>query len=150
MHRFGDRAGLLRAAQERALDRIEAETAAAFAEADGEPSDDRALRILADAALRIFADHRPALRAFLVEAQGDPSLEGRTQGSAHALAGAVTGWLRARFGSSAADAEAAWRMLFALAASQALFADTQVSPGRLEREALGEALARAVEAVVRR
>src|SRR5690242_19817308 len=57
-HRFGDRAGLLRAAQERALSAIEAETAAAFARADGEADDVRALRLLAHAALDIFARHR--------------------------------------------------------------------------------------------
>ena len=39
-------------------------------------------------------------------------------------------WLRARFGASRPDAEAAWRILFALGASQALFEDAQVSPGR--------------------
>jgi AcrR family transcriptional regulator len=148
-HRFGDRAGLLRAAQDRALGRIETAAAGAFAEADAEPDDAAALRQLATAALRIFAEHRPAMRAFLVEGQGDADLEARTEQSAHRLAETVVEWLQARLGSTRPAAEAAWRILFALGSAQALFEDTQVSPGRVSREELAEALARAVEAVVR-
>src|SRR6478609_11216450 len=76
-HRFGDRSGLLLAAQDLALGRIEAATAAAFARADAEPDDDRALRLLATAALDIFATHRGAMRAYLVEAQGQTAFDDR-------------------------------------------------------------------------
>lgn len=148
-HRFGDRTGLLLAAQDRALARIEAETAAAFARADGEPDDDAALRLLARAALDIFAAHRGAMRAYLVEGQGDPAFEPRNVRSSHLLARTVTGWLRDRFGTTPADAEAAWRILFALGAAQALFDDTQVSPGRLARDDFADAVARAVGALTR-
>ncbi|KQW49283.1 hypothetical protein ASC77_11395 [Nocardioides sp. Root1257] len=147
-HRFGDRAGLLRAAQERALSAIEEETAAAFARADGEADDVRALRLLAHAALDIFARHRGPMRAFLVEGQGDPAIDARNERSSHLLASTVTGWLRGRFGASRSDAEAAWRILFALGASQALFEDAQVSPGSLDGAAFADAVARAVGAVV--
>ena len=148
-HRFGDRGGLLLAAQDRALGAIEEETAAAFARADGEPDDLRALRLLARAALDIFARHRGPMRAFLVESQGDPGIEARNERSSHLLAVTVTGWLRGRFGASRPDAEAAWRILFALGASQALFDDAQVSPGSLGGAAFADAVARAVGAVVR-
>ena len=148
-HRFGDRSGLLRAAQDRALGAIEAETAAAFARADGEPDDDRALRLLARAALDIFARHRGAMRAFLVEGPGSPDLDARNVHSSHLLATTVTGWLRSRFDASPASAEAAWRILFALGASQALFDDAQVSPGTLSPDDFADAVARAVAAVTR-
>jgi AcrR family transcriptional regulator len=148
-HRFGDRAGLLRAAQDVALRAIEEETAAAFARADDEPDDGRALRLLARAALEIFARHRGPMRAFLVEGQGEPAIDTRNEQSSHLLATTVTGWLRRRFGASRADAEAAWRILFALGASQALFDDAQVSPGSLDGAAFADAVARAVGAVVR-
>ncbi|CAN5501300.1 hypothetical protein BH09ACT12_BH09ACT12_35760 [soil metagenome] len=147
-HRFGDRGGLLRAAQDRALTAIEGETAAAFARADDEPDDTRALRLLAHAALEIFARHRGPMRAFLVGVQGDPAIEARNETSSHLLAGTVTGWLRRRFGATRPDAEAAWRILFALGASQALFEDAQVSPGTLDGAAFADAVARAVRAVV--
>ena len=147
-HRFSDRTGLLLAAQDRALTAIEQETAAAFAHADGEPDDDRALQLLARAALEIFARHRGAMRAFLVEAQGEAPFEARNVQSSQQLATTVTGWLRGRFGASAPDAEAAWRMLFALGAAEALFEDPQVSPGRVPPEAFAGAVARAVRAIV--
>ena len=147
-HRFGDRGGLLLAAQDRALGAIEEETAAAFARADGEPDDVRALRLLARAALEIFARHRGPMRAFLVEGQGEPAIQARNEHSSHLLATTVTAWLRSRFGASRPDAEAAWRILFALGASQALFEDAQVSPGSIDEAAFADAVARAVGAVV--
>lgn len=147
-HRFGDRTGLLLAAQDRALCAIEADTAAAFAAADDEPDDDLALRLLARSALSIFAEYRGAMRAFLVEGQDDPGIEARNLRSSHLLAATVTGWLRSRFAASPAAAEAAWRILFALGAAQALFDDAQVSPGTLDDDAFADAVARAVRAVV--
>lgn len=146
-HRFGGRLGLLLAAQDRALSAIEADTAAAFARADAEPDDDRALHLLARAALDIFGRHRGAMRAFLVEGQGQPETEARNVRSSHLLAATVTGWLRARFDARAEDAEAAYRILFALGASQALFEDAQVSPGVLDEQVFADAVARAVRAV---
>ena len=148
-HRFGDRTGLLRAAQDRALSLVEAETAAAFARADDEPDDDRALRLLAEAALDIFTEHRAAMRAFLVEGRGRPDLEERNVRSSHLLAATVVGWIRRRFGTAEQDAEAAWRVLHALGAAQALFDERQVSPAVLDRAAFADAVARAVGAVVR-
>jgi AcrR family transcriptional regulator len=148
-HRFGDRTGLLLAAQDRALAAIESATAAAFAGADAEPDDDRALRLLARAALDIFAEHRGVMRAYLVEGQGDPAYAERNVRSSHLLATTVVDWLRRRFGTTPADAEAAWRILFALGAAQALFDDAQVSPGRLSRDDFAEAVARAVGALAR-
>lgn len=147
-HRFGDRSGLLLAAQDRALSTIERETAAAFARADVETDGDRALRLLARAALDIFARHRGPMRAFLVEGQGSAELQRRNERSSHLLATTVTGWLRGRFDASRPDAEAAWRILFALGASQALFDEAQVSPGTLGAATFAEAVARAVRAVV--
>ena len=66
-HRFGDRHGLLLAAQARALGTIEAETATAFAEADTEPDDEQAVALLATAAVDLFVRHGGSLRAFLVD-----------------------------------------------------------------------------------
>jgi AcrR family transcriptional regulator len=148
-HRFGDREGLLLAAQDRALGRIEAQTVQAFARADAEPDDGRAIRLLAEAALAIFTEHRAAMRAFLVETSATPGFAERTVRSSHLLAGTVTGWLRSRLGTGAADAEAAYRVLFALGAAQALFDDHQVSPGPLDRDTFTDAVSRALSAVVR-
>jgi AcrR family transcriptional regulator len=148
-HRFRDRTGLLLAAQDRALNEIEAATASAFARADREPDDRRAIALLVRAALGIFEAHRPAMRAFLVEGQGAEEFEARNVRSSHLLARTVVEWLVARFGATRADAEATYRILFALGASHALFEDAQVSPGALTRTALADAVTRAIEAIVR-
>lgn len=147
-HRFGDRHGLLLAAQSRVLGTIEAETAQAFAVADTEPDDERAVALLAAAAVDLFVRHRGGMRAFLVEVDS-PELEGASTAFTHRLAVRVTGWLRARFDCGVPDAEAAWRLLFALGTSRALFDDESVSPVPLEPDALAGSLARAVLAVVR-
>lgn len=148
-HRFRDRTGLLVAAQDRALEAIEAATADAFARADEEPDDPRAIALLVQAALGIFESHRPAMRAFLVEGQGHEEFEERNVRSSHLLARTVVEWLVARFGTPRADAEATYRILFALGATNALFDDAQVSPGVLGSAALADAVTRALTAVVR-
>lgn len=147
-HRFGDRHGLLLAAQARVLGTIEAETAQAFGLADTEPDDEQAVALLAAAAVDLFVRHRGGMRAFLIEVDS-PELEAASTAFTHRLAVTVTGWLRARFGCAAPDAEAAWRLLFALGTSRALFDDEAVSPVPLGPEALAGSLARAVLAVVR-
>lgn len=147
-HRFGDRQGLLVAAQARVLATIEAETAAAFAVADTEPDDDRAVALLAAAAVELFVRHRGGMRAFLVEVDS-LDLETASTAFTHRLAVTVTGWLRGRFGCGVPEAESAWRLLFALGTSRALFDDDAVSPVPLAADALADSLARAVLAVVR-
>ena len=147
-HRFGDRHGLLLAAQSRVLGTIEAETAQAFAVADTEPDDERAVALLATAAVDLFVRHRGGMRAFLVEVDS-PDLEAASTAFTHRLAATVTQWLRGRFGCPTPDAEAAWRLLFALGTSRALFDDEAVSPVPLAPEGLAGSLAKAVLAVVR-
>ena len=149
-HRFRDRTGLLLAAQDRALGGIETATASAFALADEEPDDRQAIALLVRAALGIFEAHRPAMRAFLVEGQGVEEFEARNERSSHLIARTVVEWLVARFGTARADAEATYRILFALGATRALFDDEQISPGGLSPAALADAVTRAIEAVVRR
>lgn len=148
-HRFRDRTGLLVAAQDRALAELEALVGAAFAVADAERDDERAVRQLATAAVDLFGTRRGALRAFLVEGRGVPELTPRTDAFTHGLAATVTGWLRARFGAPPAAAEAAYRIILALGVSQSLLEEEQVSTVALAPEALAEALAAAVLAVVR-
>lgn len=152
-HRFGGRVGLLLAAQDQVLTSVELATAAAFATAEREPDDDRAVRLLAAAALDVFTEHRGAMRAFLVEARYVVDAElftARVVRTNHELAHTVTGWLMNRFAACETDAEATWRILFALASSQALFDDHQFSARTMSDTDLADALARSVTAVARR
>ncbi|MBM7507232.1 AcrR family transcriptional regulator [Nocardioides salarius] len=148
-HRFGDRHGLMLAAQTRALGAIEAETGAAFARADEEVDDERAVGLLAAAAVDIFGRHRAAMRAFLVGRAGSVEAEALSTAFTHRVGAGVTRWLGERFGARAGDAEAAWRLLFGLGATRALFEDEQVSPAPVGPAELSASLARAVLAVVR-
>lgn len=148
-HRFGDRHGLLRAAQDRVLATIETETASAFARADAETDDEQAVGLLAATAVDLFGRHRGAMRAFLVDDGESAEIEAASTAFTHRLAAAVTAWLRDRFEAEPGDAEAAWRLLFGLGASRALFDDAQVSPSPVTGEALAASLSRAVLAVVR-
>ena len=148
-HRFGDRHGLLLAAQARVLGTIEAETLEAFTEADAEPDDARAVALLSTAAVELFVRHRGGMRAFMIDAHESPEMEQASRVATHRLGVTVTGWLRGRFGCDAPAAEAAWRVLFALGASRALFDDEAISPTLLGTGALAEALSRAVLAIVR-
>lgn len=147
-HRFRGRSGLLLAAQDRALGWIEQETAAAFRRADDEPDDELAVRLLVEAALGIFRSHHATMRSFLVEARGHAEHDERTVATSHALARLVTGWLRERFDVGVEDAEAAWRILFALGAAESLFDEDQISPTRLTEHDLATSVTRAIRAVV--
>ena len=67
----------------------------------------------------------------------------------HRLAGTVAQWVQQRFDCGVPAAQAAWRILFALGASRALFDDDAISATPLSPGALADALGRAVLAVVR-
>ncbi|WP_205474438.1 TetR/AcrR family transcriptional regulator [Nocardioides sp. SYSU D00038] len=146
-HRFGDRRGLLVAAQDRALARVEAETLAAFGAVDALP-DDEAVARLAEVAVAMFGDHRAVLRAFLVEAQDDPDFQARSERCTHLIATTTTGWLQRRLGAGPEEAEAAYRVIVSLGITSALLDEGGVSPTPLAPAALAAALARAVLAIV--
>lgn len=148
-HRFGDRVGLPVAAQDRLLSRIEAETAQALVRAEAEPSDEAAVRMLAHAAIDLYAVHRAGMRAFLVEGQGVAQLQPRNDVWTHTIAATVTGWLTGRLGAAPADAEAAYRIIHALGITHAQLDEPRISPVPLSADALALAPARAVLAVVR-
>lgn len=158
-HRFGDRAGLLLAAQDRALGAIETQTLAAFARADAEPAtdagDEAAVLLLAHAAVGLYDEHRAAMRAFLVEGRevregGDlVGLQERNDAWARVLATTITGWLVRRLGAAPPQAEAAYRIIHALGVTQALLDEPRISPTPLDPEVLARSLARAVLAIVR-
>ncbi|MFS3128645.1 TetR/AcrR family transcriptional regulator [Nocardioides sp. Bht2] len=151
-HRFGDRHGLLLAAQARAYEQITAETTSAFDAAEAaiasakSPAD--VASQLARAAFDTFTRHRGASRAFLIESRDDADHAAATERFLHALAELVTDWLRRNLGATPTGAQAAWRLLFALGVSQALLDDTQVSAHPLAADQLATTTGRAILAVL--
>lgn len=127
-HRFGDRAGLLRALHERSFSAMVEETGAAFLLADALADDDAAAHHLASAALAIFGRHRAAMRAFLVEMADDPAVHARNDAVTAAIREVVTTWLVQRFGARPDAAEDAFGLLYALGASGALVGPITISP----------------------
>lgn len=146
-HRFGGRDGLVRGAQRLALSEIEDDTAHAFSAADTEGDDDRATLMLAYAALDIFSHRRGVMAAFLVLSDEDPEMVEVSRTSTHRIAAIVTRWLRERLGASPPQAEAAWRLLFSLGTTQALFDDSRVSLMPLDRDVLAASIAAAVRRI---
>ncbi|WP_343995637.1 TetR/AcrR family transcriptional regulator [Nocardioides dubius] len=147
-HRFGDRHGLLLAAQTRAFELIATETTTAFGRADdalaaGADHLDVATA-LTGAAFEIFTRHRGATRAFLIESHADADHGAVSERFLHGLATTVTDWMIAHFGATRAGAESAWRILFALGVSRALLDDDQISAHRLTADELARTTGRAI------
>lgn len=151
-HRFGDRHGLLLAAQSRVYEKIVGETASAFAAAETafaeHTSRAEVANLLARAAFEIFGRHRGATRAFLIESRTDPDHNAATERFLHTLADLVTDWLHRNLDATPLGAQAAWRLLLALGVSQALLDDAQVSAHPLPAELLAETSGRAILAVL--
>lgn len=139
-HRFGDRGRLVAALQEREQAAMLAATREAFADVAEEPDDERAARALGEAALAIFAEHRAATRAFLVELDAEPEVRARNEAVMAEIGGTVTGWLVTRLGAAPEAAEEAFGLLYALCLTEALTGGRTVGP---------DAVARAVLAVAR-
>src|SRR3990170_1412176 len=76
-HRFGDRRGLLIAAQDRFLTQLEADWLATLGPIWDNPDDRPFLRELAATFLQIFAQHRRLFHAFMVTGNDDIELRHR-------------------------------------------------------------------------
>lgn len=138
-HRFGDRSGLLAALQVREQAAMTAATRAAFADADRIADPVTAATDLAAAALAIFARHRAAMRAFLVELADDPEVAVRNEETRTAIRGVVTTWLRTRLGADELAADEAFALIYALGLSHALLGAAHLGPDAVARAVLGVA-----------
>jgi AcrR family transcriptional regulator len=148
-HRFGDRLGLLVAAQERFLTQIENELGTAVACAAAQADDTTALDVLVEAFHRVFTDHRRLFRAFLIEGREERALHDRGIATSHRVAGATTAWLQSRFGCPPQAADLAYRLLFSLGATRALFDDTDLTPSPVHVGELRHSLRNALLGTVR-
>lgn len=151
-HRFGDRRGLLLAAQAHAFEQIQNETQDALALAEKALNDgatrESVATALSSAAFAIFTRHRGATLAFLIESNADAEHAARTEEFLHSLAAAVTAWMRAHLAATEDGAETAWRILLALGISRALLDDARVSPRALAPETVAATTGRAVLAAL--
>ena len=146
--RFKSRTGLLAATQARFLDRMESEVDTAIRLADMEPDDLTATRILIDNFVALFADHRSAFRALMVEGQELDVLRERGQKTSYELQARVVDWMTDRLATTRSAAEMAVYVIGSTAVAGVVFADDLLArdPGS---ERLGDALERAVFSIVR-
>lgn len=112
-HRFRNRQGLLAAASDRLLSRIEAELTQALASASRNADDLQALRQVIEANLDVFDRYEALLRAFMIEGRGEVALERRGFAATALVGNEVSHWLIGRFGCSPRTADTIFRMLFA-------------------------------------
>lgn len=142
-HRFGDRTGLLVAAQRHFLSGVEQELRDVLDLLRAEPDDTAAVRGLVTALLERFHAHAGVVRTFLLAARDHPDLceqGGRTRRAWSAL---VVDALRERFGCSADAAGSVFRITFSVGMSQVVYDDGPLP------EVLTTDLTRGVLAVLR-
>lgn len=144
-HRFGDRAGLLAAAQERFDRLVKGEWATMSA--DMEQSDDAAsfLTRLVEPFLRLFSEHRALFSAFIISGHDDAGVKARGAQTDRFAAAEIGGTLARRFGCPPDAAAAAYELLLGQAVLLVL-AEGEGDPPT--REARVRHLVRALLAVV--
>ena len=147
-HRFGDRRGLLIAAQDRFLTQLEATWLETLGPIWDNPDDWAFLRDLAATFLQIFTQHRRVFHAFMVTGNDDVELRHRGAQTSIRAAQFIADQLTGRFGCSREAAESAYRLLFAQAALAVMFREEEVDTGHLPPDAHIDYLARALAAIL--
>lgn len=148
-HRFGDRHGLLLAAQDQFLSRLEDDWLTASAPIWSVSDPDALLAELVAVYLRIFTEHRRVFRAFLMAKDSDPGLHARGLAASRRSARFVVDRLAARFGCAPDTAAVAFQLLHGAAIMIALFEEAELPAGQVDAAARRDGLTRALAAVLR-
>ncbi|MGW0710053.1 TetR/AcrR family transcriptional regulator [Streptomyces sp. NPDC002643] len=148
-HRFGDRHGLLVAAQDRFLDKVMADWLSA-AEPLWEDSGDRdeLLARLVDLFLRVFMEWRSVFHAFMVTGRADPELRARGATMMKRAASHFTSRLGEHFGCTPEAAGTAHQIMFAQAVLLVLFSEEETTAVDVDTEGRRRHLVRALRAVL--
>ena len=126
-HRFGDRRGLLVAAQERFLSQVESAWVLHSGPIWDAPDTDTLLARVVDAFFEIFSTNRRLFQAFMVTGYDDPVLRARGTGTSRSAAAAMTALLVERAGCTKEAADTAFRVLYAQGILVALFTDDEIT-----------------------
>ena len=113
-HRFGDRRGLLLAAHDRFLSRLELEWLSVSAPLWSVEDPDELLSELVDAYLQDFTDHRRTFRAFLMTRDSDADVRARGLATSERGSRFIVDQLVSRFGCSVDAAMVAYQLLYGL------------------------------------
>lgn len=147
-HRFGDRQGLLVAAQDRFLERLESEWATRSAPI-WEAGDTGTLLIrVVDAFLDVFRENRRLFQAFMITGYDDPSLRARGVATSRQFAGALSELLVQRCSCSVEKADTVYRILYSQAVLTVMFTDEEVAESHVEDAVRRGHLTKAIRAVL--
>ncbi|MEV0248397.1 TetR/AcrR family transcriptional regulator [Nocardia sp. NPDC050712] len=148
-HRFGDRHGLLIAAQARFLSGVESTWTSRSGPIWDSPDLDTLVTRLVDAFLDIFEAHRKLFQAFMITSYDDPALRARGTDTSRSAAAAVAQLLVERAGCTPEAADTAFRVLYAQAVLVVVFSDEEVTATAVGAGERRRHLFHAVRAVLR-
>lgn len=148
-HRFGDRHGLLVAAQDRFLSQLEADWLSASAPIWAIEDPETLLSALVAAFLRIFTEQRRIFRAFLMSEFADPALRARGLAGNERAARFIVDQLAARFGCPPAAAAVAHQIIFGQLMLIVLFDDDEIPTQRVTPDVRRAHLVQALIALLR-
>jgi AcrR family transcriptional regulator len=149
-HRFGDRRGLLLAAHDRFLSRLEADWLSASAPIWALDDPDALLSALVEAFLQVFTAHRRTFRAFLMSKDTDADIRARGLETSERGARFVVDQLATRFGCPPEAATVAYQLLYGQAILIVLFDDEDLPSPRVGAATRRRQLTRALAAVLSR
>jgi AcrR family transcriptional regulator len=147
-HRFGNRGGLVAAAQGLFLDRVEASTRDAFDRARAEPDDRTAIAVIVTSYVTVFTRHRRSFRAFMLEGPADPQLLQRGRATSHRIQDWCTEWIADRFGASGQQSAGAVYLVLAVALTRMVFDDDVLLAQQIGERQLVETVVSAVLGVL--
>ncbi|QFQ95530.1 TetR/AcrR family transcriptional regulator [Streptomyces phaeolivaceus] len=147
-HRFGDRRGLLVAAQQHFLDSTVTDWLATSESLWSLDDPDELLARLVDLFLRVFTERRSVFHAFMITGRADPELQAQGADMMRHAAEYFTSHLSERFGCTTAAAATAHQIMHAQAVLLALLDDSQTATVGLTPAARRRHLVRALSAVL--
>jgi len=126
-HRFGDRHGLLVAAQDRFLSVIENDWLAASVPLRSLADPEKLLTRLTQTYLRLFSERRALFQAFMITEWADPDLHARGAQTTKFTAHLIVGMLTERFNCTPEAADTAYRIIFGQAIQLVLSSESETS-----------------------
>jgi AcrR family transcriptional regulator len=149
-HRFGDRHSLLVAAQERFLERFQAEWLTAGTPVWDIADQHMLLARLVEIFLQSFTRHRGLLRVFMISGHDDADLRARGADRNRRAAQFFIDQFTERFACTPEAADTAFRLLFAQAALTVVFGGEEITALPVAPAVRRDHLARALHAVLAR
>lgn len=127
-HRFGDRMGLVIAAEDRFLCRLEEQWEAINSDVLHQLDNEQFVHLWLEGSLLSFVEYRNTYRAFMVTFHDHPELRDRGIRSSRRIGEFIVAALVERFGCSVRAADTAFRMAFADGTVDAMFSADEVTP----------------------